>query len=304
MDPQSPEPRPVPGPYNGGREDAAVSAPRGSALRHLAILSSLMIPIAFLPYLITRRQLTTLRRKVDDMGANAALFRKRQLDANLTQSAQNRSGETLTVGTSTLLAQMRQEIEALRRDVDLKDSEQTTDVLQIHEELDRMRADIVSTRDDQGASQDKSISREKLLETLENSLKKLRHETETSRADLEDQIRLLRGEQEALRSEVFKLSDELQSALTGPSTFEGSELQRLLEEARQTRAMFGAVGSSLGDVATIIQRVKLEMGHERHAYDGYDPVERLRALAMQMQEEASSRGGKRWEGSGPKGDAW
>lgn len=49
------------------------------------------------------------------------------------------------------------------------------------------------------------------------------------------------------------------------------------------RAIFGAIGSSLGDVATIIQRVEIELGHERSA--GYDPVERLRVLALLMQEE-------------------
>lgn len=58
-------------------------------------------------------------------------------------------------------------------------------------------------------------------------------------------------------------------------------------------AVFGAIGTSLGDVATLIQRVEIEMGHERSP-GGYDPLERLRLLALRLEEESNAeRQGRR-----------
>ncbi|KAJ6599330.1 hypothetical protein DFH09DRAFT_1130761 [Mycena vulgaris] len=278
MDPQSSERRSFPArDLTSSGDDVNVSNTRGSAIRHLAILGSVLIPIAFLPYMITRRQLTTLRRRVDEMGATTALLKQR---GGLAQAGPG--GE---VGAS--LAEMRQEIETMRGQLGHNDSQcaksladMTLDVIHINEELDQMRADILLARDTNGAP-DERISRE-----LQDGLYKIRQELQPSQIEattVMEQLRLLRGEQEALRSELFKLADQMQSAQTGPQAMESSELRRLLQEARQTRATFGAIGSSLGDIATIIQRVEIEMGHERTG--GYDPVERLRVLALRMQEE-------------------
>ncbi|KAJ7086624.1 hypothetical protein C8R44DRAFT_820602 [Mycena epipterygia] len=259
---------------NGAGDDATVYN-RGSAVRHLAILGSFLIPIAFLPYMITRRQVTTLRRRVDEMGAITAFLKQRFL-APIAPAGE--------AGAPALLTQMRQELEVMRDQASQRattQSDLTMDIININEELDQMRNAISSAQATQSALPDNHISREE-LETVEHGLHKLRREAESSSADIQDQIRLIRGEQEALRSEFFKISDQLQSAKTGPHAVDSTELHRLLQEAQQTRAIFGAIGSSLGDVATIIQRVEIEMGHERTT-GGYDPLERLRVLAMQMQ---------------------
>ncbi|CAK5262614.1 unnamed protein product, partial [Mycena citricolor] len=104
---------------------------------------------------------------------------------------------------------------------------------------------------------------------------------------LQEHVRQLQTDRDALQSEVFRLADVVQQTAahrTGPDALDGRELHRLLNEARNTRSIFGAIGLSLGDVATIIQRVEIEMGHERAP--GYDPVERLRVLALRMQQES------------------
>ncbi|KAJ7688473.1 hypothetical protein B0H17DRAFT_1068867 [Mycena rosella] len=270
MDSQAPEPHSLPAsePMNGGGNDAIVSNARGSAIRHLAILGSVLIPIAFLPYIVTRRRVTTLQRR-------------RHMDGGL--------GPGGDAGVSVLLAQMRQELEAMREQDSQRAkslSEMTMDVIHINERLDELGADILSARDVNSVYQGKDISREvqELVKTAEDGLHKLRQETQPALAELQDQTRLLRSEQEALRSELFKISDQLQSANTGPHAVDSSELHRLMLEARQTRAIFGSIGSSLGDVASIIQRVEIEMGHEHPG--GYNPVEKLRVLAMRMQDEA------------------
>ncbi|KAJ7499183.1 hypothetical protein FB451DRAFT_1204556 [Mycena latifolia] len=292
MQASEPHSPPASEPRNGGDADTIVSNNRGSAIRHLAILGSVLIPIAFLPYMITRRQLTTLRRRVDEMGATTfTLLKQRNLDGPP-------GGE---VGASALFAQMRQELEALREQLEHKASlranslsDITLDVINMNEQLDQIRDDILSVRDANSASPDKHISREELLKTVDDGLHTLRQETEPSWADVNNQIRMLHGGQDALRSELFKLSDQVQSTMTGPHAVDSSELHRLLQEARQTRAIFGAIGSSLGDVATVIQRVEIEMGHEHSG--GYDPIERLRVLALRMQDgsfhEKQGSGGK------------
>ncbi|KAJ7283913.1 hypothetical protein C8J57DRAFT_1293927 [Mycena rebaudengoi] len=275
-----PEERPASGPYPGSvpialgsRDDVAISRSRGSALGHLAILGSVLVPIAFLPYIITRRQLNMLRRKVDEMGANTALLR---------QPSRSETG-------ASALGQMRQEIEALRQEVERKGSEHsdsvsslTLDVIHMNEELDGMKGDIMAR------SKGPRVPREELLEPLESGLHQLHQESETFRADLQEELRLLRAEQDALRSQLFKMADEWQSARTSPHAVDGSELQKLLQEARQARAesgaAFKAIGSSLGDLATFIERIQAEMGHERPSAGAYDPVERMRIIALTMQQ--------------------
>ncbi|KAJ6510064.1 hypothetical protein C8R47DRAFT_1096628 [Mycena vitilis] len=237
--------RGAPEPTNPGGDGVA----NRSALRHLAILSALFIPIGCLPLLIARRQMATLRRRIDEVGATTALLKRQGLAQGAEPGA-----------ATALLTQMRQEMEAMRQQLEHGDSKHT-------ESLSAMTMDIIELRED--------------LELDKSDASTATHANDQAVSDVQEQIRVLRGEQEALRSEVFKISDMIQSAKTGP---QDSELQRLLLETKQTRATFGAIGTSLGDIATIIHQVQIEMGHERSA--GYDPVERLRVLALQMQDQS------------------
>ncbi|KAJ7368008.1 hypothetical protein DFH08DRAFT_830064 [Mycena albidolilacea] len=282
---EPPSPLPPPEPITPGADNVTVAAERGSAVRHLAILSTGLATIAFIPYLITRRQVSTLRRKVDEVGATTTLLKQRQGLGQVAPGAE--SGPT----TAAILAQMRQEIEAMRAQLEQKDSERaeslsgiTMDVIDVNEELDQVKSGLTHATD--GISW--LDSRLKPLEGLGN-------QTEVNLGEIHEQIRLLRAEQEALRTEVFKLSDEVQTAKTGP---QASELQRLLLETKQTRAIFGSIGTSLGDLAHVIERVEIELGHERNG--GYDPVERLRVLALQMQDE-SFEAGERQASNGRRG---
>ncbi|KAJ7667746.1 hypothetical protein DFH06DRAFT_1183444 [Mycena polygramma] len=230
-----------------------------SALRHLAILSALFVPIGCLPLLIGRRQMASLRRRIDEVGATTALLKRQGLAPGAEPGA-----------ATALITQMRQEMEVMRQQLEHRDSKHA-------ESLSAMTMDIVELSED--------------LELDRSDISTRTHANDQAVSEVQEQIRVLRGEQEALRSEVFKISDMIQSAKTGP---QDSELQRLLLETKQTRycaiswrmprATFGAIGTSLGDIATIIHQVQIEMGHERSA--GYDPVERLRVLALQMQDQS------------------
>ncbi|KAK7061474.1 growth arrest-specific 2-like protein [Favolaschia claudopus] len=268
-------------------DNASISTQRGSAVRHLAILGMGLATMAFIPYLVTRRQVTTLRRRLDEMGATTALLKQRQTSSGVMEGT----------GSSDLLAQMRQELAIMREELDQKVAERTQppsdtltlDIININEDMDALRGDVSSAVEAQSLLSSR-------LDSIQSSLHALRKENETYRGEVQELLRQLRAEQDASRSELFKLSDELQSAKTGP---QASELQRLLIETRQTRAVFGAIGTSLGDIAHIIQRVEIEMGHESKG--AYDPVERLRVLALQMQDDSFQVSGDRhsaYEGRG------
>ncbi|KAF8211425.1 hypothetical protein K438DRAFT_1958537 [Mycena galopus ATCC 62051] len=282
--PERPSPLPAHEFFNtSGSDNVAVSPQRGSALGHLAILGTGLVAIAFIPYCITRRQVSTLRRRIDEMGATTALLKQRQA---MSQVAPGIEPEATASG---LLAQMRQELTAMREQLEQKDSQRvkalsevTTDVLLINTELHDLRGDISK------AAAGSSLSGSQ-LEPLEDGLQGLREQMETYRGEINEEIRQLRAEQESLRSALFKLSDEVQSAKTGPQS---SDLQQLLLETRHTRAVvFGDLPIALGDIAYVIQRLDIEMGHEPAA--GYDPVERLRLLALRMQDESYQAGGGR-----------
>jgi chromosome segregation ATPase len=130
---------------------------------------------------------------------------------------------------------MRQEIEAMRAQLEQKDSERaeslsgiTMDVIDVNEELDQVKSGLTHATD--------GIS---WLDLRLKPLEGLGNQTEVNLGEIHEQIRLLRAEQEALRTEVFKLSDEIQTAKTGP---QASELQQLLLETKQTRYDIISVG--------------------------------------------------------------
>lgn len=214
----------APEPMNGN--DAVVTNQRGSAIRHLAILSTLLsvpIALAFLPYMVTRRQVTTLSRKLDEMGATTALLQRRLALEQVGPGMESESGAAL----------LRQEMEAMRQQFESREfqrtkflSDMTLDVTHINEELDKVKGDVLAN-----ASNPRLATVETSLRSLEDGVDNIRQHA----LDVQEQIRLLRGEQEALRSELFKLSDEVQSVKTGP---QNSELQKLLLDAKQTRLVY------------------------------------------------------------------
>ncbi|KAJ7638554.1 hypothetical protein FB45DRAFT_903214 [Roridomyces roridus] len=238
---------------------------RGSALRHVAILSGILAPIAFVPWLLARRQVTLLRRRVDEMGATVA-----RLKQYPTASVDVESGAA---------TQLRQQLDDFRAQMERNDqtfSGMTVDMIDINEELDRLRNDVARATEQQ-------VSRDEVRTMFGDNLIAVRQDAASFKSAVDEELRQLRGEQEVLPSESFKMADRFQTAETGPSAVDTAELHRLLDEARQTRLIFAAIGTSLGDVATIIQRVELEMGHDGRR------SERLRKLALILQEDKETQ---------------
>lgn len=232
MDSQAPETKTFPPPIPPMNSAETPNPQRGSALRHLAILSGLLAPIAFLPWFLTRRQVTVLRRRVDEMGAIVARLKQRQ-PAAIAVDAE--------AGTPSLI-EMQQQLDSLRAQVEHNDAERskalsdlTMDMININEELDQIRGDITRAAQGPIAPLEQQISREEVRAMLKDNITALRQDTASSKAAVDEQLRQLRGEQDALRSELFKMADRWQTTQTGPSAMNSAELHRLLQETRQTR---------------------------------------------------------------------
>lgn len=98
---------------------------------HVAIFSSVLAPVALLPYLAVRRHLLSLHRKVSEVGtANAAL--QRDLKAALLESSIRRDEHDRLAST---MGEFRRELERLR-------AEQSARALQRARVEERIKADI------------------------------------------------------------------------------------------------------------------------------------------------------------------
>ncbi|KAF7313590.1 Growth arrest-specific 2-like [Mycena chlorophos] len=237
---------------------AAVSEPQtpsreaGSVIRHVALLSVLLAPIAFIPYVITRRQLGKLRRQVEEIGATTAALRQTAVEKPLPS------------------AMPKHDVAGLRLQIERNAAERAKALSAVHHQLDDLREEMVSLRNME------RVSQEEVGQIVDSRLQEAAVKTDEA-------LRFIIGQQESLQSHLFKLESEIQTLQSGPQAVNSAELHRLLEDARLARGHFTSIGSSLGDIATIIQRIEIELGHERAL--GYDPVERLRVLALRMQEE-------------------
>ncbi|KIP10584.1 hypothetical protein PHLGIDRAFT_125451 [Phlebiopsis gigantea 11061_1 CR5-6] len=117
---------------------------------HVAIFSSILTPIALLPYLAVRRHLLSLHRKVSEVGtANAAL--QRDLKAALLESSIRRDEHERLTST---MGEFRRELERLRaeqsaRALQRARTEERTraDINEVLEENKRMRARLAGLRD-------------------------------------------------------------------------------------------------------------------------------------------------------------
>ena len=129
--------------YLGGISDyRGVARPPLSPWTHILILSSVLVPIAVVPYLAVRRHLLSLHRKMGELGAgNAAL--QRDLKSTLLESAIRREEHD----------RLRAMLEETRRDVE------KVKVEEARRELARATADERVRRDLQELLQERQRTR-------------------------------------------------------------------------------------------------------------------------------------------------
>jgi hypothetical protein len=79
------------------------------ATTHFAVLAAFILPITLLPYLVTRRQLLLLRRRVDELGVTTTTLQQ-DLTTSLSETAIRRDEHRRV---RALLHEMKQEVDEL-----------------------------------------------------------------------------------------------------------------------------------------------------------------------------------------------
>jgi outer membrane murein-binding lipoprotein Lpp len=100
---------------SGGGESVTSAQSNGRrlpfrAITHLAVLTAFILPITLLPYLLSRRRLSSLQTQVDSMGASVRILQQELRRASseiTTYKEENRR-------MKALFRQMKQETDALR----------------------------------------------------------------------------------------------------------------------------------------------------------------------------------------------
>lgn len=109
--------------------DANRHRPR-AGLTHLAVFSAVILPITLFPYLITRRQVSLLRRKVDQLNTLISL----RITAPVAEVATKNGGQT-----PRLLLAMRQELDALRKQNEDLKSTHSMSLASLRKELEELK---------------------------------------------------------------------------------------------------------------------------------------------------------------------
>jgi len=116
------------------------------AITHFAVLAAFLLPITFLPYVVIRRQLVTLRRKLDDV--------------QLTAASQQDVRRLLAIGAErdkyiqSTIDKVKREVEVLRLEADRRQRTQITsdnlirsDLRQLLNERRHARAQVMTLRE-------------------------------------------------------------------------------------------------------------------------------------------------------------
>lgn len=86
------------------------------AITHFAVLAAFILPITLLPYLMTRRQLSTLRKAVDEVGLSTSASR---LELNSFSEMAVRREEHISMNVA--LDEMKRELKGLRLQAERRD---------------------------------------------------------------------------------------------------------------------------------------------------------------------------------------
>jgi hypothetical protein len=90
------------------------------AITHLAVLTAFILPITLLPYLLSRRRLSSLQRQVDRMGASVRMLQQDLSHASSEVATRKEENRRMRV----LLYQMVQETDRLQLRSNQRDAEQ------------------------------------------------------------------------------------------------------------------------------------------------------------------------------------
>lgn len=98
---------------------APTNRPPTPAIKHIAFLSAFLLPLTVIPYVITRRQVSVLQRKMNEATALTAATFQGDLKRVLVEVARARQ-ETAKVRAS--LGEVRLDVERLREEVEERQS--------------------------------------------------------------------------------------------------------------------------------------------------------------------------------------
>jgi hypothetical protein len=131
-----------------GQDDAIVNQRRPiPAITHFAILTAFILPMTLLPFLVIRRQVSLLRRKLEEMGTITATLQQ-DLATSLSETAIRRNEHRRV---RALLHEMKQEVDELRLQGEQRasthvaaDEAVRSDLRKLLEETQQMRHVLIS----------------------------------------------------------------------------------------------------------------------------------------------------------------
>lgn len=133
----------IPEDFNNGVEHVVDRSQRSfPAITRAAVLAAFVLPITVLPYLLIRRQLAMLRRKIDEVGATTKIL-QRDVNQSLSEIVM-RKDEYRRV--RALLHDMMQEADESRFQVEHLEKKQAASSEAIHSDLRMLLDETQHTR--------------------------------------------------------------------------------------------------------------------------------------------------------------
>ncbi|KAJ7591337.1 hypothetical protein C8J56DRAFT_1136639 [Mycena floridula] len=231
-------------------------------LRTLGLLAGLLVPISLVPYMLTRRQVSLLRRKVDELAAINRVAQRQLLLQESLQPATN-TGFAITPSleadhTTGQIESLLQDMGQLRLQVDnmQKAAEDMTAVRTI-------RSELLHNREQTKAE----------VQDLQKSMQQLRMQIEQA-----DNLRKA-AETELIRTIRVGTREEIDAKLKALQNDVSPEasIRPLRLDLQQTRSQMASMGPILASVAAFMERTEMFTGVPTQA-----DVEPIRSFALSL----------------------
>ncbi|KAI0774293.1 hypothetical protein C8Q74DRAFT_1269325 [Fomes fomentarius] len=218
------------------------------------VFGAFLSPLAVIPYVLTRRQVSTLRRELRELhDANASLARETR--ASSTEMSKRNTQESLRV---LRLVEMNREV-LLKTEAKLEAQRKA---------IDERKADLESMK---SRVEELSTATKKLGQDADASAKELKNMVSTSMANAKQREEAAKKWREHTAKNVEELVRDARSR---------QQRSAFTDEAK-------ALGRALADVAAFIQEVEMRQGWTPRSNDGRG-VEKMRQLAQRLDKLAAS----------------
>lgn len=292
---------------------------RYPALTHFAVLAALLTPVAAVPYLLSKRHITALSRRLDKVSdANTALRKDMKHRTCIVESGVQEKGHSST--TTALHNEL--ETSAIERAKQKRELSAT--ITALRKEWETCAIEIATQKKDLSSTttalrkelETFAVERAKRKQELTSTTSALRKELETSameRTKLKEELNRISALSEVTRKEVSRLHHDIEQLRAEHKAFVKmtESVRQLVQDRKLTRqadslncvilheALFIAdafiyyserivllplLGNSLADVAAFMYKTETHQSFTLSSnIGGRRSVERLRRLALELQ---------------------